>query len=308
MKTRNLSTALAVAFGSLFSVTAAFGQTINGTGYKGIVNNGTANTGNWSNSGNWDKTGPGFNERNLFFGQAYKAAGGTNFISNNDIAGYAGYRITFQDSNAAGNGTDGSSANDTAFTITGNCFTLFDFGGNDFPRIENNSFVTQTFTLTSGNTITLSGTGGGGKAEINPVNGDLVFSTGTKIDLAGTTQLFIFGGTGKTVTFNDVISSSGNGGLNSVVIKGGTAVYGAANTYGGGTFIDNGTVKLGINGAILSTSSVQLGSGTTSGVLDLNSKTQTLAGLTTNGTGAANNVVNTGATSGTLTLNIASVV
>lgn len=153
------------------------------TGYKG--NSGA----NWSTAGNWDNGAPvtNSNVRDLYFGQGYKAASGTNASANNDITSYQGYRITFQDSNAAGNGTDGSSANDTAFTITGNSFTLFDFGGALFPKIENLSFLTQTFSLTSGNTITLNGTNGGAKAEINAVNGNLVFSAGTKIDLAGTT-------------------------------------------------------------------------------------------------------------------------
>ena len=41
---------------------------------------------------------------------------------------------------------DGLDTDDTAFTITGNGFTLAEIGTN-FPRIENGSFVTQTFDL-----------------------------------------------------------------------------------------------------------------------------------------------------------------
>jgi fibronectin-binding autotransporter adhesin len=242
------------------AVSPAIADNINGTGWKG-----TGGNSNWSTAGNWDGDAPTTNtsnDRNLFFGQGYKAAGGAgSTTSNNDLASWAGYRITFQDSNAAGNGTDGSSANDTAFTITGNSFTLFDFGTNNFPRVENDSFLTQTFTLTSGSTITLSG-GSNNKAEIDPVNGNLLFSTGTKIDLAGSTQLQMFGG--KTVTYNGIISSSGNSGNNSVVINGGTtAVYGAVNTYNGDTFVNNGILQIASGGGVASGSAIRLGNSAT---------------------------------------------
>jgi hypothetical protein len=155
----------------------ASADNINGTGWKGTASS------NWSNTGNWDSDSPntsGSGDRNLFFGQGYKnAGGGGSLTANNDLTSWAGYRITFQNIDNTGNGT-----NDKSFIITGNSFTLFDFGSGNFPRIENDSFVNQTFTLTSGNTITLSG-GSNNKAEIDPVNGNLVFSAGTKIDLAG---------------------------------------------------------------------------------------------------------------------------
>src|ERR1043166_128324 len=236
-----VTTLLAAAFVS------ARADTISGTGWKG-----TAGNNKWSSPGNWDSTAPntsGTGDRNLFFGQAYKAAGGTVSSPNNDLTSWSGYRITFQDSNAAGNGTDGTSANDTSFTIIGNGFGIFDFGGN-FPRIENDSFVVQTFTLTSGQTLTLNGQTGGQKAEINPVNANITFSAGTKIDLAGTTQLQIYGDNKKSLAFNDVISSSGNSGANSIAInQNSTVTFAAANTYAGDTFINAGTLQISSGGS-----------------------------------------------------------
>src|SRR5258708_2918983 len=80
---------LAIGFSLLCSVLffglTTVADTINGTGWKG-----TAGNSNWSSSGNWDSTAPstgGSGERNLFFGQGYKAAGGTgSTTANNDLS------------------------------------------------------------------------------------------------------------------------------------------------------------------------------------------------------------------------------
>jgi autotransporter-associated beta strand protein len=204
-------------------------DTITGTGWTGKGANN-----NWGTAGNWDNTPPstgGSGDRNLFYGQGYFNAGNNGFTtSNNNLTSWAGYRITFQDI---------TSQPDVSFTITGNSFTLFDFGGN-FPKIENLSNVTQTFTLTSGNTITLSG-GGTGKTEINPINGDIVFTAGTKVAL--NSPLDIFGNFNKTVIFNDVLS-----GAHPVTLQqNSNVVLNAANTYSGNTNIKAGTVYVGAN-------------------------------------------------------------
>ena len=165
-------------------------DTISGTGWKGTANN------RWSGA-NWDSNPPtttSANERNLFFGLGYKVAGGSgSTISSNDLASWAGYRITFQDSNATGTAGDGSAANDTSFTIKGNSFTLFDFGGSNFPKIENLSYVDQTFDLNAGGVISLSSGVSGNKAEIDPTNGNLIFSANTGLALLNSTQLEIWG-------------------------------------------------------------------------------------------------------------------
>ncbi|HSY17560.1 MAG TPA: Ig-like domain repeat protein [Candidatus Acidoferrales bacterium] len=292
--------AMSLLGASLISTRA---DTITGTGWKG-----TAGNNNWSSTGNWDATAPntsGTGDRNLFFGQGYKAAGGTGSTSpNNDLSGWHGYRITFQDSNAAGNGTDGSSANDTAFTLTGNAFTLFDFGG-VFPRVENDSFLTQTFTLTGGQVLGFSGTGGGSKAEIDPVNGNIIVSAGTRIDLVGTTQLQIFGSNGKTLAFNEIISSSGNGGTNSLAIDGNSLViFAATNTYGGDTFVNAGTLQCATNSAVTNNTFVRLGD--TSGVLGANLNLNGGLGLAAkinvrSGSTGPKVIANTASTTGTAT-------
>src|SRR5207253_3246067 len=139
---------------------------------------------NWSNAGNWDSTGPASDERNLFFGAAYKTAGGTNFIANNDIVGFTGYRITFE-----------NVASPVSFTLQGNAITLADFGGNQ-SKIENQSTTTQTLNLgiTFGGSLTF--------AEINAVNGTLTLGgtlsasgSVTDIRLFGSSQILNFNGT-----------------------------------------------------------------------------------------------------------------
>lgn len=198
----------------------------------------------WSNPANWDNGAPGGVVRDLFFGNGYVAAGGTgSLIANNDLVAYQGYRITWEDT---------ALAIDPSFTITGNGFTLFDFGG-VFPRMENDSTSLQTVDLTAGQVITLDGTNGGNKAEINAVNGDLTFTANTGIALAGNTQLQFFGNNGKTLTINGVISGAGTGGLalnqNTTVILGGTNTYAGVNTISAGVLQVSSSANLGASAA-----------------------------------------------------------
>ncbi len=200
----------------------------------------------WSTNANWDNGAPpggDTNTRSLFFGNAWVTAGSTGAIfSQNDLTGYAGHRITFEDT---------SLAIDPAFTITGNAFTLFDFGG-AFPRIENDSTSLQTFNLSGA--LTLNG-GAGGFSEIDPVNGNLLFSATTPVVVTGGQQLRIFGNNGKTVTFNGVIS----GALSTLSInQNSNVVFGAVNTFSGDTFINAGALSFAEGGG-LSGGTLQLG-------------------------------------------------
>jgi fibronectin-binding autotransporter adhesin len=213
----------AIVIGSLATLQVR-AASIGGTGWIGT------NGSNWSTNANWDNTPPSSDERNLFFGQAYFNAGNSGSTTANNDLSWNGYRVTFQDI---------ISQPDVSFTITGNGFTLFDFGGS-FPKIENLSNVTQTFTLTSGQTITLQG-GGAGKAEINPINGDIVFTVGTKVQL--NSPLDIFGNFNKTLIFNDVVS--GGSGNPLTLQQNSNVVLNAANTYAGNTNIKAGTVYVG---------------------------------------------------------------
>ena len=209
------------------------------TGWKGTA--GTL----WSDAGNWDNTGPASGARDLYFGNAWIAAGSAgSIVASNDIAGPNLHKIVFE-----------SSVSTPAFTITGNGFRLFDFGGASpvFPQIVNQSNANQTFNLSSGS-IQLNDTSGSTKAEILANGGgNLSFSISTPIDLGNTTQLQFNSVAGRTITFNAAISSSGNGGNNSVAINGvNNIIFAAANTYAGDTFINGGTLQLAAGGSIAS--------------------------------------------------------
>ena len=181
---------------------------------------------NWSTGGNWTASTPDGNDELHF-------AGTTRLTPNNDTA-LAGYRIFFD--TGAG-----------AFTLGGNAFSLFDFGTNN-PKIENSATSTPTINMA----ITLDGSAGAGSsAEINPVNGDLVFGSTVTLADPGATQLRIFGNNGKTVTFNGIVSGS-----NSVAInQASNVVFAAANTYTGDTFVNAGTLQFALvgtsNGSII---------------------------------------------------------
>lgn len=135
--------------------------------------------------------------------------------------------------------------------------------------------------------------------------------TGKTMDVAlanSTANVFLVDGAGGIAVSSIIKSASGTTPL---VKQGtGTLTLSGANTYSGGTSVENGSLVLtgGIN-RLPNATSVTLGSGTTSGVLVLGDATsavsQTLAGLTTSGTGSGNKVVGANGTGdSTLTLNI----
>ena len=100
------------------------------------------------------------------------------------------------------------------------------------------------------------------------------------------------------------------GGQNDLVKAGtGTLILTGANTYGGATAIQNGTLAIsGGNDRLPTGTALTLGDGITCGVLQLGdgttSRNQTLAGLVTSGTGTGNRVIGGGSTNATLTLDI----
>jgi len=179
-------------------------------------------------------------------------------------------------------------------------------------------------TYSNANAVTITGTGAPGQS------GALRFGNGTvwaaPIILNGNSTIYSYGGAANT-TLNGAITGTGNLSLASA---GGstthTAVWtlNAASTYNGSTVIRNNdglldmTVKLGVNDALSTTTSLNL-EGTTAQAtntfttLDLNGKNQALAGLTdtNSSSGAANvafgkRVINSGSLLSTLTLDIAS--
>ena len=181
-----------------------------------------------------------------------------------------------------------------------------------------------TYLNTSAVTITGTGATGQGGALRFFGNGATVWAA--PIILNGNSTIYSYAGAANT-TLNGAITGTGNLSLASA---GGstthTAVWllNAASTYNGSTVIRNNdglldmTVKLGVNDALSTTTSLNL-EGTTAQAtntfttLDLNGKNQALAGLTdTNSSSSAANVafgkrvINSGSLLSTLTLNITS--
>ena len=162
-----------------------------------------------------------------------------------------------------------------SYTLNGpSPVTFFDFGGNA-PKIENNAAGT-TQTLNFG--VILDGTGSGGVAEVNPVDGNLVLSS--TLDLAGTTQLRVYGNNGNSLTVEGAVSSSGNGGLNTIAINQNSLLFlKGANTYNGDTFVNAGELRLGHS--TQGTGAVRLGDtlGTANAAYSLTNNATTNAGI-----------------------------
>ena len=95
-------------------------------------------------------------------------------------------------------------------------------------------------------------------------------------------------------TSSYTITGSGSIGGTTGLTKTGTGslTLNTANTYTGITAIQNGTLVVGNATALPSNARVVLGSGTTSGTLDLNGNSPVLGSLNTSGTGTANTVGN----------------
>ena len=109
---------------------------------------------------------------------------------------------------------------------------------------------------------------------------------------------FTFFGAGAIAGAATSLTLTGGGTL--VIANSGT------NSYGGGTFIQNGTIQLGVSNGLPTGGTVTLGNLSTSGTVDLNGYSQTLTGLTTGGTGSANTITNSntsGLGASVLTLN-----
>src|SRR3954469_10960374 len=99
------------------------------------------------------------------------------------------------------------------------------------------------------------------------------------------------------ITGGGSISDSGFLGGTSLTKSGaGKLTLGTTNTYLGPTSVQEGTLQLATSGALPAGTALTLGSGTTSGTLDLAGFDATVASLATSGIGAANTIGNSSTT------------
>jgi autotransporter-associated beta strand protein len=234
--------------------------TLNKTATLAAATGGTAtfSTGVISGSGGLTVVGPGsvvLSGANTYTGVT-SVTGGTLIVGANAPSGAAG---------ALGNATSpvsliGPGVGSRTALLTGGAFTI------------GRAIVVQPGT----GTITLGG---------NTANASTFSGT---VTLSGTVIFTQVGG--GTVTFSGVISGTGSA---LTATGAGTVILSAANTYTGGTNINNGgTIQLGVNNALPIATALVLGSGTTSGVLNLHGFSQSVGSVTTSGTGAGNTITN----------------
>jgi autotransporter-associated beta strand protein len=110
-----------------------------------------------------------------------------------------------------------------------------------------------------------------------------------------------------TISGSGSIADNGFIGGTSLTKSGaGTLTLGTVNTYAGATAVQDGVLKVGAAGALPVATQLMLGSGATSGIVDLNGFDTTIGGLSTAGTGAANFIGNSGTSQVTLSVTNAS--
>ena len=334
----------------------ALNWNISSSGWTGVAGdawdstNGQTNTAVFTNaSGSITVTNSGI----WFNGINYSPAAASSFTISGGVLNLSGSTPTINVSATSGNGLTISSqlAGTAGFSKSGvgvltlsasNAYsgattvsagTLF---LNNANAIKNSTSVTvangatlqmaSSLTYLNTSAVTITGTGATGQGGALRFYGNGATVWAAPIILAGNSTIYSFGGAANT-TLNGAITGTGNLSLASA---GGstthTAVWtlNAASTYNGSTVIRNNdglldmTVKLGVNDALSTTTSLNL-EGTTAQAtntfttLDLNGKNQALAGLTdTNSSSSAANVafgkrvINSGSLLSTLTLDIAS--
>ena len=249
-----------------------------------------ASSGNWNVSANWwngsSNASPddGGGSGNLYVNNNTYTSMTNNLTSTNR------WRIIFASGATSARTISGSTEN-----------TFYDYSGG-YPKIENYSSANHTidFPIKVGyNPI-----------ELNPISGDLTFSS--TINTNGN-YIDVYSGSGKSLFLSGVISGSGGISLKNSCY----GIFSAANTYTGTTTVNaNATLKIGVSST--SASSSPLGTtatGTTinsGGVLDMNGYSMSSSAteaLTLNGTGISSGgaLINSSGTAstwaGTIVLN-----
>ena len=205
------------------------GTTINAVWTGGGLSDSWNDTANWS-GGNQPLGGDA--------NTVIHFAGATRTTPNNDYGAFTLESQIVFDSGAS------------SFTLNGNAIKL------NF-KIENNSSVLQTYNMSG---LSLTPTNSGGIVELDPTNADLTVNTpGSALFLDNNAELDVYGS--NVITLNASVQNGG-GSTGKFALQGpASVVFNAANTYTGGTFINNGSLQFDTNGSAAGT----LNLGNTSG-------------------------------------------
>jgi fibronectin-binding autotransporter adhesin len=276
----------ATTFGgiSLGSATLTTGGANTATTYSGII----------SGTGSLAKVGTG----TMTLAGASTYSGGTTISTTVNT----GVGIHLTNNTGAGTGTitlNASTATGgagTGLTLSGgvtvaNPLTMNFGGAGDFRSSLLSASGVNTYT----GAITLAGTGATSNGGFHSNGGGTLNING---GISGTaTNIFMRGNA--LINVNSVVNI---GTAQFSVTDGATAVLTVGGHTWGATQVSFGTLRLGANDAIPTTSSVTLGQTGNTGNLDLNGFNQTVSGLATAGTASSQNIGNSSTTSdGTLT-------
>jgi autotransporter-associated beta strand protein len=279
------------SFGGAGSALSINGGNIQSSGTRAYANSAITIGGNFTNSGTGNAT----------FSGTVALGAATRTITNTTTSGSRIYSGVISGASGSGLTFDGSGAGQTYIGNSGNTFTgTISINGSEVGFASNGAYGNSTNTIIiDGGRLTAATTSGGSASyTLASTHGIQVGST------AGTSISTVSGG---TLTYDGVISNK-TGATGAWAKQGsGTLALGGVSTYSGDTAINNGTLQLTTGNDRLPTGTVvSLGqaSSTNLGTLDLNGRSQQIAGLnSTSGTNAtaSNNTV-TSATASTLTI------
>lgn len=279
------------SFGGAGSALNINGGTIQSSGTRAYANSAITIGGDFTNSGTGNAT----------FSGTVALGAATRTITNSTTSGSRIYSGVISGASGSGLTFDGSGAGQTYIGNSSNTFTgTISINGSEVGFASNGAFgnSANTIIIDGGRLSAATTSGGAASYTLASTHGIQVGST------AGTSISTVSGG---TLTYDGVISDKA-GATGAWAKQGsGTVALGGVSTYSGDTAINNGTLQLTTGNDRLPTGTVvSLGQASSAnlGTLDLNGRSQQIAGLnSTSGTNASasNNTVNS-ATAATLTI------
>jgi autotransporter-associated beta strand protein len=229
-------------------------------------------------------------QENSYTGLTTVNAGVLQVANNNGLGGTAAGTVV----NGTNNGFVGTVLDLNGVSISSGESLTMASGGTASARVSLRTVGTTTNTWAGG--VSLTGSRAvqffantGGQLEISGAITHSAF-TGT-VSIRGAGTGILSGGVTLSGTTDITVNDGGTWNVNTI-----------GNTWGN-TNAYRGTLVLGANDALPTTTSLNLGGDANSGTLKLNGKSQTVAGLTTTGTGTTNKIVGGNATAGALTVN-----